>query len=188
MPDWKKTRETGGGVLLDLASHHFDLIRFWFDQEIVEIHANVRSQRSEDDTATVQLRLAGGLLVESFFSLSSVEDERFEVYGTKGKLSFDRFNSWNIDLTDLRMRSIPERYFRRAISSIPHTRFVLNKLRAPGSEPSFSGALRKFVIAAQTGRQIHPDLNDGLKSLAVVLAAEESARRGAPVAIPKEAI
>lgn len=183
-PDWKAARQTGGGVLLDLASHHFDLMRFWFDQEIVEVSAKIRSVRIEGDTATVQLRLANGMLVESFFSLSSIDDERFEFYGTKGKLSFDRFNSWNVELTDLQTRSIPNRYFRRAMSSLPNTRFALNKLRAPGSEPSYSTALTQFVSAAGTGQQIHPDLDDGLKSLAAVIAAEESACRGVPVVLP----
>jgi predicted dehydrogenase len=182
---WKTERLTGGGVLLDLASHHFDLMRFWFDQEIVKVHASVRSERTEHDTASVQIRLDSGLLAESFFSLSSIEDEQFEVYGSTGKLSFDRFNSWNIELAGPQPRSIARRYFGRVISALPHTRFAINKLRAPGMEPSFSTALAEFVSAAQVERQIHPDLDDGFKSLSVVVAAEESAHLGRPVKVPQ---
>lgn len=181
LPAWKAARVTGGGVLLDLSSHHFDLIRFWFDQDIVEVHANVRSERSEDDTAAVQARLANGLLVQSFFSLSSIEDEQFEIYGSTGKLSFHRFKSWDVELERPQARSVARRFLGRAISALPRTRFVLNKLRSPGLEPSFSAALAEFVSAAQRGEQIHPDLNDGFKSLALVIAAEESARLGTPV-------
>ena len=184
-PDWKTTRQTGGGVLLDLASHHFDLIRFWFDQHVVEVYASVRSHRFEGDTATVQLRLTNGLLVEGFFSTGSIDHEQFEVYGVTGKLSFDRFNSWSVELTDPCKRSFPKRYFPQAISALPHLRFAINKLRAPGLEPSFAMALARFVSAAQTGQQIHPDFDDGFESLAVVLAAEESASLGTPVALPR---
>ena len=183
MPEWKATRRTGGGVLLDLASHHFDLMRYWFEQDIVEVSADVQSIRCEDDSANVQLRLASGLRIECLFSLSSIEDERFEVYGSTGKLSFDRFNSWSVDLTRSQSRSIPGRYLHRALAYLPRTRFALDKLRAPASEPSFSAALTHFVRAAQEGRQITPDFDDGLRSLAIVIAAEESARSRQPVRV-----
>ena len=185
-PDWKTSRQSGGGVLLDLASHHFDLIQFWFDQPVVEVQASVRAQRFEGDTATVQLRLADGLPVQSFFSLNSIDDDRFEVYGRAGKLSLDRFNSWKIARTDLRTQSILRRYFGRAISSLPYARFAVAKLRAPHCEPSFATALGEFVAAAQTGRQIQPDFEDAFRSLATVVAAEESARTGRPVRMDLE--
>ncbi|HEY4281744.1 MAG TPA: Gfo/Idh/MocA family oxidoreductase [Chthoniobacterales bacterium] len=183
LPVWKTARLTGGGVLLDLASHHFDLMRFWFDEEIVEVYANVRSQRSEYDTASVQVRLSGGLLVENFFSMSSIEDEQFEIYGSTGKLSFNRFKSWNIEKDGRRVQSIVRRTLGRIVSRLPNSRYAITKLRAPGLEPSFSAALVEFVSAAQVEKQIHPDLEDGFKSLRVVIAAEESARLGRPVSI-----
>ena len=77
VPEWKQKRESGGGALLDLASHHVDLLRFWFNEEVHEVYANIRSQRVEADTATLELRLTNGLLVQSFFSTSSVDDDRF---------------------------------------------------------------------------------------------------------------
>jgi len=182
-PEWKALRQTGGGVLLDLGSHHFDLIQFWFDQPIVEVFAAVRSHRRDDDTASVQARLATGMIVQSFFSIGSVDDERFEVAGSNGRLWFDRFNSWSVELSDLRKQSIPERYLRRAVSSLPRTRFAINKLRSPWLEPSFATALARFVRAARTREQVRPDFDDGFNSLAVVLAAEESARLGSPVPV-----
>src|SRR6185369_726938 len=33
LASWKLARRTGGGVLLDLGSHHLDLIRYFFAQE-----------------------------------------------------------------------------------------------------------------------------------------------------------
>ena len=67
VPEWKQKRQSGGGVLLDFASHHFDLLRFWFNEEVYEVYGNIRSQHVEADTATLELRLTNGLLVQSFF-------------------------------------------------------------------------------------------------------------------------
>jgi myo-inositol 2-dehydrogenase / D-chiro-inositol 1-dehydrogenase len=77
---WRGSRRRGGGVLLDLAPHHVDLMRFLFGREVHEVSATLHSHRSEDDTAMVQLRFAGGLLAQSFFCLSAVEEDRLEVY------------------------------------------------------------------------------------------------------------
>lgn len=64
LPEWKRRRETGGGVLLDLGSHHVDLARFVLGREVEEVFARASSQLAEDDTAAVELRLQGGLPVQ----------------------------------------------------------------------------------------------------------------------------
>jgi myo-inositol 2-dehydrogenase/D-chiro-inositol 1-dehydrogenase len=184
VPEWKQRRVTGGGALLDLASHHVDLVRFWFDQKVLEVRASVKSERVEADTATLELRLANGLLVQSFFSMSSVDDDRFEIYGRGGKLSLDRYKSWNVAITDLERASAPWSRFRQVVACLPRSRFALNKLLAPRREPSFAAALSHFVAAAQSGQQTSPNFEDGFHSLAVITAAEESARTGHPMPVP----
>ena len=183
MAPWKQTRETGGGVLLDLGSHHMDLIRFWFEQAAVEVRASVRSQRVEADTAMVEVRLASGLLVQSFFLMSSVDDDQFEIYGRTGKLSVNRYSSWNVAYRGVNLAALPLRYLRRLLESVPRSQFALRKLRAPSHEPSYAAALAHFVRAAQTGRQASPNFEDGFHSLAAIIAAEESARTGRSVAV-----
>ena len=91
LPDWKESRAEGGGVLLDLASHHVDLIRFLLEEEPVRGFARLRSDRVEDDHATIELLLPSGTAVQSFFSLSSVHDHRVEVHGRDALLNIDRF-------------------------------------------------------------------------------------------------
>lgn len=183
MPEWKQRRGSGGGALLDLASHHVDLVRFWFDEEVDEVRANIRSQRVEADTATLELRLANGLLVQSFFSMSSVDDDRFEIYGRTGKLSLDRYNSWAVEITSSTRNSTPFHRFSRAMARLPRSRFAISKLFAQANEPSFAAALAHFVAAARNGGPASPDFDDGFQSLAVIIAAEESARTGQPVAL-----
>jgi len=91
-PAWKRSRAEGGGVLLDLASHHADLVRFVLG-EVAQVSATLRSVRSEHDTAGLRMVLADGAVVESLFSSSTSDDDRFEVYGSSGRLAVDRHGS-----------------------------------------------------------------------------------------------
>ncbi len=185
LPEWKQKRRSGGGVLLDLASHHFDLVRFLFDQEIIEVAALVRSVASEDDTATIALRLERGPLVTVFATLGAVEEDHLEVYGSRGRLAFDRYRS-------SRLRFLPcQRDFRlatrfreagAALASLPR---MLGDVLSPPRERSFALALADFVHATRAGESEGPDLDDGLRSLAVVAAAERSAESGRTVAMPE---
>lgn len=184
LPAWKQQRQSGGGVLLDLALHHIDLLRFLFEKEVCEVFTQLRSQRSEDDNAALQLRLADGLLVQSFFSLGAIEEDRFEIYGTGGKLTVDRYRAFNVEITDQASAHRPrwEQLGRRLWSALRGP-YLWDRLFAPGREPSYGVALDQFVTAVRANRSVRPNFLDGYRSLAVVAAAEESARTGRIVAL-----
>jgi predicted dehydrogenase len=178
LPDWKRHRGSGGGALLDQASHHFDLIRFLFEDEIEEVSAQLRSQRSEDDTAIVQVRLAGGLAVQSFLSINTVNEDRFEVYTENARLSVDRYHSSSLQIvTD--SGSIPGSHvLQSGLNLLKDSGYIWETYRSPGREPSFRSALAHFVKTVREGGRPSPSFHDGYLSLAAVLAAEESARSG----------
>lgn len=182
-PQWKHTRQSGGGVLLDLASHHVDLVHFLFDQPVGEVAATVRSQQSEDDSALLQLRLADGLLVQSFFSMSAIEEDRFEIYGQAGKLAVERYSSVDVEITEPAAAFARFKRWGRHLTSLLRSRYILKKLLAPSHEPSYQAALAHFVAATQGRHPARPDLQDGYRSLAVIEAAEESARTGRIVSL-----
>lgn len=177
LPFWKQSRDGGGGVLLDLASHHFDLVPYLFGAEVDEVTALQRTCLTESDNASVQLRLTSGLLVQSLFSMCSVDEQRWEVYGRHGKLTLDRLNSANVEFTPPSMSRARVRRLVRGLRGLD-PRWLM---RSPGWEPSFARALAAFVHSVQTGRPTGPDLLDGARSLSIVLAAEESAQRGGSV-------
>jgi len=161
LPPWKRSRQSGGGALLDLASHHIDLVHYLFGQAVCEVAATLRSVHSEDDTATVELRLAGGMQVQSFFSLDAVDEDRFEIYGRGGKLIIDRQRLGLVES-------------------------LFEKMGRPRREPSYAAALQHFVAAAEGRLRAEPDFEDGRRSLAIVEAAEESARTGRAIALDAE--
>jgi len=155
MPVWKHARQTGGGVLLDLGSHHVDLARFFFGEEIVAVNATVRAEQLEADTATVEMRFESGRRLESFFSWSATHADRWEVDGPAGTMKVDRYGG-----------GLGYRVRRRF---------------AAGGDVSYRVALERFVAAVRGGQSVSPDLQDGWQSLAVILAAEESVRTGRTV-------
>jgi predicted dehydrogenase len=186
-PDWRRARASGGGALLDLGSHHVDLVRFIFDDEVREVFADVWSRRGEDDCAALRLRLDGGLIVQSFFSTGAVEEDRLEIYGDEGKLSLDRYLSPDVRVSEPTLGSARLKRLGRALGGLRQSPYLLEKLRAPAREPSFTKALCAFVAAALEGdREAKPDIEDGYRSLSVVVAAEESARTRRAVAVAGE--
>ena len=182
---WRARRDEGGGVLLDLASHHVDLVRFLTAHDVVEVHAMVHSQRSEHDTAVLQMRLTGGLLVQSFCSLSAIEDDRLEIYGEAGRLVVDRYLSLEPELTGPTRASARLRRLGHAARTATRVGYLVEKLRAPGNEPSYAAALAHFVTAVRERRPASPDFRDGYHSLAAVAAAEASARSGRAVRVER---
>ena len=183
MPAWKQTRSTGGGVLLEMASHHIDLVRFLFQQDVRTVYAEIKSRCTEHDTATVHLRLADGLRVQSYFSLCSVDEDRFEIYGQAGKLTVDRYRSLELEIIDAGETSSRLRRMTQKLRPFVNAPYLLKKLRSPWHEPSYREALSRFISAVRGGEKGSPDLLDGYRSLEVICAAEQSAQTGHSVSL-----
>ena len=179
---WRASRARGGGALLDLASHHVDLIRFVFRREIAGVHASVRSIRAEDDCVAVQLHLQDGLVVQSIFSECGSEIDCFEVFGENGSLGFDRYSSERVEYAGAAHGPARvQRLLNRVGSFVPGSGW-LRKVRAPLHEPCYEASLAHFISVIRGEAPLECDLLDGYESIAVIAAAEESARAGTFVA------
>jgi predicted dehydrogenase len=184
LPLWKQQRGTGGGVLLDLASHHIDVIHDLFGQQVTGVSAFEHSQRVEADNATLHLRLESGALVQSFFSMNSVSEHRFEFYFEKAKVIADLAAPHALDIYKATTYvSRRQRLKRGLLALAPRT-----LASAPGYEPSFARSLGAFAEAVRSGSAVHPDMNDGYRCLQVVVAAEEAARSGRHVELAPNSV
>ena len=176
LPAWKTQRSTGGGVLLDLASHHVDLIRFLCNREVLDVSARIGSRRSEADTAWLDLAIAGGISIHSQFSLCAIDENRIEIYGENGKLSLDLYRSTRVEYVPCsggidpvsELLQFPGAVWRRA------RKMVSAKINGGTQLASYRAALREFVSSSLAGRRPSCDLQDGFASLAVIDAAERS--------------
>jgi myo-inositol 2-dehydrogenase/D-chiro-inositol 1-dehydrogenase len=178
IPAWKQQRQSGGGALLDLAVHHVDLIRFLLGTEVAHVSADVLSTRSEHDTVTLQMRLTNGCLAQVMCSLGTIDDDRIEIHGSAGRLTIDRYRSLRVEVTPASasgMLGVAATRFAGEMRALP---YALRKLRSPMHDPSFPAAISAFVHAVASRTPATPSFDDGLRALAVVEAAEESARSG----------
>ena len=183
---WKRQRSTGGGVLLDLAVHHIDLVRFLLGGDITSVSAQLRSDRTEHDSAFLQLGLTTAP-AQCMFSLNAVDDDRIEIYGSKARVTIDRYRSLRVEIASSARGAIGGALARMVgeVSAFPH---ALAKLRAPLNDPSFPSALATFVHAVRDRTPVRPDLSDGHRALAVIDAAERSAQTGRVVALDPAAV
>jgi UDP-N-acetylglucosamine 3-dehydrogenase len=142
MPDWKKSRASGGGALLDLGSHHIDLIGYILRSEIREVYATIRSLVTEHDHTELELIMENGVHAQSSFTINSLDEDKVEVYGASGKLAVDRYNSYNVEImnpaTDKQNRFLRA---ARNIKSMLGSPLLKDRLFATGRELSFEIAL-----------------------------------------------
>ena len=175
---WKQRRESGGGALLDLAVHHIDLVRHLLDANITGVACNVASVRAEHDTVSLQLSLTTTAVAQIFCSLSAVDEDRIDVYGTNGKLSVDRYGSLRVDVAPPGARGALGLAVNRLVGEIGAMGYGAEKRRAPMHDPSFPAAIGAFLKSIRDRSPGSPSLTDGLRAIEVIDAAERSAATG----------
>ena len=168
--------------MLDLGPHHIDLFRYLFDTEVETTRARIWSERTEEDCATVQMTLADGTDVQSFFSLCATDQDLIKVQGEAGTMVIDRYGSDRIQFESLGKRRSGLRRLAGSVADFLPTPCLWRKLRAPWHEPSYAIALQQFIRAI--GREpgvSYPDFDDGWRCQEIIEAAEESSRTAQPV-------
>jgi predicted dehydrogenase len=183
LPGWKRLRDSGGGALLDLASHQFDLLAYVLGQDPVEVSAVLGSRASEADTALAQLRFSGGAVASVFTALSAVEEHTMEVIGPEGTLSFDRYHASRLRFSPARRDFGRAARLRAAGAVLAGWPRAVRDAVSPPRERSFARALAAFAQAARGAPVAGPGLDLGLSSLAAVLAAERAAGSGCTVRV-----
>lgn len=186
MPSWKAERATGGGVLLDLASHHVDLVRWLLDEEVARVRAHIRSRESDHDEAWLDLHTRGGVRANGFYSFLAGRSDTMDIIGSRATIRIDRHRT---AATLQASRRIGYGVRNQRLPTTAATwawRFA--RLTRPSVESSFQRALQQFVdeCNGRSGRVL-ADFEDGRRNLEVLLAAEASAlSEGAqPVSLPE---
>lgn len=182
---WRFRRELGGGALMEMAPHHFDMWRYVSGREVEEVFASSRSSADDDETAVVSAALDGGARATALVSQRSTNVNELEVFGTHGRLRLDCYRCDGVELRlgrgfsgDLRQRL---RELARAVTKLP---LLVGDARRGGAfVESYAAEWRHFLEQAAAGQPAEPGLEDGVRNLEIVLAAVESAGSGRPVRI-----
>jgi len=176
MPGWKRERALGGGVLLDLGTHHIDLYRWLLQDELVDITAAARSRLFEQDSACIQATTRGNVDLCGYFSFTSSRSHQMTVHGSAGVLHADLHSGV---IRAERKRRLGYGVSNRALPmGIGDYARWLRKRFQPSYDPSFALALRAFAGSVAAARQWHADLataSDGAAAVRAVLDAEAAA-------------
>jgi len=176
---WRRHRKLGGGVLLDLASHHVDLYRWLLQAELVGVAAELRSVCADQDTAGLRASARDGVDVLGYFSLAGSRSHTLALHGTRGVLRID-FHRGHI--TEDRVRRSAYGVQRRRVSGgLAQTGWRLRKLISPSTNPSHDLAVRAFIAAINHPGNWPRDLAtavDGIAAVQVVLEAEARSGMG----------
>ncbi len=175
---WRNHTEAGGGALLDLGSHHFDLLHFLFETEAVQDVFASSSPRG--DTASVTINM-DGIQVASSFSTGTGANHTIEVYGTEGWLKVFCYRTDGLE--QFKTRASPSR-LRDAVNKIGTVPQTLQNFRLGGDyAQSYADQWRHFRNAIAVGGPVACTLLDGRRALEIALAASESIVSGSVVVL-----
>jgi predicted dehydrogenase len=183
--EWKKRRALGGGVLMEFATHYFDLWRFLLDTEVSEVHATSRSDEWDDVTGTVTVQFEKGILATAYFSEWTTERNEMHIFGREGSLHLSLYRFDGLEYIPLFSApgEIRNRLSRIALSLRDVPRATAHFRRGGDYYASFIGQWQHFAQAIRGSEQVECTPNDGRRALQIALAAAESASTGEPVRV-----
>ena len=164
---WRLSRpEAGGGVILDITVHDTDTLRFVLDSEVEDVIARSATQglanAGMEDAIMGVMYFRDGVLAQ-FHDAFTVKHAPtgLQVHGTEGSL-----------------------FGMNVMTQDPVGRIVLRRdseeteIKLDPPEDLYVHSIRHFNQAVMTGTQPFASGADGLRSLAVPLAALESSKSG----------
>ena len=180
---WRRAREQGGGAIIDLGVHHFDLLCYLFDTDMEEVYAKTVSSDIEDESAVVTLIMSNGIMISSIFSSGSADSNEIEIYGDSGSLGFSLYDIGGLEARPcssppggLSLLAVKPamRIFRAAANA--------GVLRRGGVfRDSYYRQWAGFADSVIEDREPGCGLEDGKRALGIALSAIESASSGKPV-------
>jgi myo-inositol 2-dehydrogenase/D-chiro-inositol 1-dehydrogenase len=171
--------KTSGGMFVDMTIHDFDMARFLMNSEIDELYtsANVLispifSECNDIDTAIINLKFKNGSLgvIDNSRQAAYGYDQRIEVFGSHGAVHADNNKLTNTTLST-----------NDGIISEKPLYYFLERY-----EVSFVAELAAFYHCISSDEAPAVSGDDGLRSVIISMAAEQSRRENRPIKIDYE--
>lgn len=187
---------SGGGAVMDLGAHVFDLMRFLLG-EFAEVQAVLKTCISErpdpktggtgivdvDDVAIVQAYMQSGAVgvIEATRLATGTQDElRFEIHGSRGALAFNLMDPHWLQVYDNTRPEKPlggERGFQKieCVARYPKP-YAFGAVKNPIGWPQFHiHCLYDFIDSITRNDLRGPSFEDGLATQRLVAACQKSA-------------
>ena len=183
VPEWRRRRTHGGGVLFEQAVHHVDLWRFLLHSEVKTVFATSQSGEWDDESVSLTAWMENGVVATSVFSERTSASNAVEIHGRKGRLEvscyqFDGLRFYPLASVPGSMR-LRLKHLAQLGATLPQA-FAM--LRNGGAHlASFRAEWQHFTRAIHDQREAECSLEDGKRALQIILAAMSSAETGRPV-------
>ena len=183
--EWRKRRALGGGCLLDVAVHHFDLWRFLLEREVSQVSAVLTSGEADDELGLVSARMDGGVLASTSFVERTGLAQTVELLGTDGRIEVSCFRFDGLQVFPLSRRSgaAHSRLAAAVNSLVSLPRALLRRTKKGDYGASFLGEWRHFIDCVRRGARPECTLTDGRRALEIAIAAAQSDATGRSVRI-----
>jgi myo-inositol 2-dehydrogenase/D-chiro-inositol 1-dehydrogenase len=180
---WRRDRSRGGGVIQDLAVHHFDLWRFLLSADVQEISVSARSERWQDEAAVISARMANGVLISSVFASGTSETHELECYGEAGRLRVSCYHCDGLQSSFGGNRGLAS-LIQDAAAKASALPYAIRGMRNGGEiAASYNAQWRHFLECIQTRSPVACSVEDGKRAVELAVAAAESALTGQTVSL-----
>jgi len=183
---WRNCTSLGGGALLDLGIHHFDLFRFLMFDEVAEICA---ASGSDSDAVTITARMRGGARIVSAFCNGTGANHEIEIYGDYGWLRLSLYRANGLEQFDAGEYPGASQkllvQLKQTLRAMPH---LIRRVRQGGDQmASYTEEWRSFAAAIIHNAPVECGLADGRRALEIALAADEANRTNRAIELPSAA-
>ncbi len=185
LPEWRRSRASGGGSLLDKGVHHFDLVRYLLGEDFAVVAAGSSGRHADDEVVTISGRTTGGALVSMLMMDAATLGNELTLYGDEASLHVDCYRSDGFELRGLSdVPGAARTRLRRIASSLEQLGGHLGELHRGGVfDASYRAEWRHFADAVRLDLEPECSLEDGRQALRVALAAAQAATLGRPVEV-----
>jgi len=184
LPPWRQRRASGGGALVELGAHLFDLWRHLIGIEVEKVFATARSGSRDDESASVCGFSSAGVGVTGSLSERTAHDIGLEICGDRGMLRLSLLKFDGLELSALADRpGSPVTRLRRLGSFFANLPAGLRTTHRGGEYLESYAAQWAALADGTDSDRGSATLMDGRRSLEICLAALKSAAIGAPVRV-----
>lgn len=179
-PAWRDARASGGGAFLEVCSHQIDLCRYLLREEVEQVSAASAGRELVDQNVAITARTDGGALISLVAGQRAADTNEVEVHGRDATLSLSLYRADSLVVRPGAEAAggpvVRLRHAARAARRLPAA--VVAIRRGGVYVDSFAVHWSRVAAAARGDASPPATVDDGVRALAVALAAIESADRG----------